>query len=69
MATSAQQSTSQHLDHARRLLDQLSSDATADPRTRATEAVAHSILVLAEQVAAARLILAADAAEGIARRR
>jgi len=66
---STQQSTSQHLDHARRLLDELSSDATADARTRATEAVAHSILVLAEQVAAARLILAADAAEGMALRR
>ena len=34
---------------------------------RATEAVAHSLLVLAEQVAAARLILAADAAQDRAR--
>jgi hypothetical protein len=64
--TTTQHSTSQHLDNARRLLDELSADGTADAQTRATEAVAHSILVLAEQVAAARLILAADAAEGMA---
>jgi hypothetical protein len=63
---STQHTTSQHLDTARRLLDALSSDATADAQTRATEAVAHSILVLAEQVAAARLIMAADAANGMA---
>ena len=66
MATTTQHSTSQHLDNARMLLDGLASDANADAQTRATEAVAHSILVLAEQVAAARLILAADAAEGMA---
>ena len=65
MATT-QHSTSQHLDIARRLLDELSSDVTAGAQARATEAVAHCILVLAEQVAAARLILAADAAEGMA---
>jgi hypothetical protein len=65
MATT-QHSTSQHLDNARRLLNELSTDVGADAQTRATEAVAHSILVLAEQVAAARLILAADAADGMA---
>ena len=64
-----QHRTSQHLDNARRLLDELSTDATADAQTRATEAVAHSLLVLAEQVAAARLIMAADAAEGMALQR
>ena len=51
---------------ARRLLDELSSDVTANADTRAAEAVAHSILVLAEQVAAARLIMAAEAANGVA---
>ena len=65
MATT-QQSSSPHLESARRLLDELSSDVTANADTRAAEAVAHSILVLAEQVAAARLILAADAANGMA---
>jgi hypothetical protein len=64
-----QHRTSQHLDNARRLLDELSTDAAADAQTRATEAVAHSLLVLAEQVAAARLILAADAAQDMARER
>ena len=59
-----QHRTSQHLDNARRLLDELSTDATTDAQTRATEAVAHSLLVLAEQVAGrARSILAADAAQ------
>ena len=68
MATT-QRNTSQHLESARRLLDELSGDPTADAQTRATEAVAHSLLVLAEQVAAARLIMAADAAEGMALQR
>ena len=63
MATT-QQNSSPHLESARRLLDELSSDVTANADTRAAEAVAHSILVLAEQVAAARLIMAADAANG-----
>ena len=33
-----------------------------DPRTKATAAIAHSILVLAEQVAVARVLMVSDAA-------
>ena len=65
MAT--QQTTSRQLAGARRLLDELG-DAN-EPQTQAAAAIAHSILVLAEQVAASRLILAADAAESMALQR
>jgi hypothetical protein len=34
---------------------------SGDPQTKATAAVAHSILVLAEQVAVARVLMASDA--------
>jgi hypothetical protein len=62
---STQHSPSRHLAEARRLLDELS-DAPGDSQAKAAAAIAHSILVLAEQVAASRLILAADAAESMA---
>ena len=54
MATQAEQH-SQHLAAARELLDQL--EGTDDPQARATAAAAHATLVLAEQVAAARVML------------
>src|SRR3954464_1146988 len=60
MATQAQ--TTQHLDAARQLLDDVMEEAAAAPRPKATAAVAHATLVLAEQVAAVRLVMAADAA-------
>jgi hypothetical protein len=65
MAT--QRNTSQHLASARRLLDEVASDTSAesDAQAKATAAVAHSILVLAEQVAAARVVMATDAVDGV----
>jgi len=60
MATQTQ--TTQHLAVARQLLDDVTDDAAADPQVKATAAVAHATLVLAEQVAAVRLVMAADAA-------
>ena len=59
MATQAQPSP--HLATARRLLNEVSAD---DPQAMATAAVAHATLVLAEQIAAVRLVIAAQAAEG-----
>jgi hypothetical protein len=54
--------TSSHLAEARRLLDELEAEPSGiDQRTRATAATAHAILVLAEQVAAARVVMATDA--------
>jgi hypothetical protein len=64
MATQGQ-SSSQHLTAARELLDELrpvTEGAEGDPHTKATAAAAHAILVLAEQVAVIRVILAGDAA-------
>ena len=61
--TQAQQA-SPHLTTARQLLDEIgaATDAAAgDPQTKATAAAAHAILVLAEQVAAARLAMARTA--------
>ena len=58
-----QRATSPHLTAARRLLDEVG-EAT-DPQVKASAATAHAILVLAEQVAGARLVLAADAANGM----
>ena len=57
-----QRATSPHLTAARRLLDDIG-EAT-DPQVKASAANAHAVLVLAEQVAAARLVLAADAVNG-----
>ena len=57
-----QRPTSPHLSAARRLLEELGDPA--DPHVKASAANAHAILVLAEQVAGARLVLAADAANG-----
>jgi hypothetical protein len=59
MATQAQ--TSKHLTAARQLLDELG--APDDPHVKASAAAAHATLVLAEQIAAVRLVLAASAAE------
>jgi hypothetical protein len=59
METKAQ--TSRHLAEARRLLDELDAEPGNDQRTRATAAAAHAILVLAEQVAVARVVMATDA--------
>jgi len=60
MAT--QQTTNQHLAAARQLLDEVK-DAT-DPQTKASAATAHAILVLAEQVAVARVVMATEAVNG-----
>jgi hypothetical protein len=64
MGTQAQ--PSQHLAAARGLLEELkpATEGTGgDPQTKATAAMAHAVLVLAEQVAAARLVMAADAVQ------
>jgi hypothetical protein len=53
---------SRHLTAARQLLDDLGEPL--DPQTQASAAAAHAILVLAEQVAAARLVMAAGAVNG-----
>jgi hypothetical protein len=56
---------SPHLGTARRLLDELAAaDHGDDPQAKATAAAAHAILVLAEQVAGVRIVIAADAVNG-----
>jgi hypothetical protein len=60
MATQAQ-AGSQHLGAARELLDEIAGEQ--DPQTKATAAAAHAILVLAEQVAVVRVLMASDAAQ------
>lgn len=63
--TTQEQSSSQHLAAARELLDGLNAVTQGpggDPQTKATAAAAHAILVLAEQVAVVRVLLAGDAA-------
>jgi hypothetical protein len=59
METKAEGS-SQHLATARRLLNALE-NAPADPRIMAETANAHATLVLAEQVAAVRVLLVGSA--------
>jgi hypothetical protein len=54
--------SSKHLAEARRLLDELKDETGIDPQTKATAAAAHATLVLAEQVAVARVVMATDAA-------
>ena len=61
MATQGQ--ISHHLATARRLLDDVTADDGADPQVKATAAAAHATLVLAEQVAALRLVVAAEAVQ------
>ena len=64
MATTQTQS-SPHLSAARTLLDELASTTegtSGDAQTKATMAVAHAVLVLAEQVAVVRVLMAGDAA-------
>ena len=53
------QSGSKHLAAARSLLEEL--DGENDPQAKASAAVAHAVLVLAEQVAVARVVMATDA--------
>jgi hypothetical protein len=56
---------SQHLTSARELLSNLEGmtrSPGADPQVQATAAVAQSVLVLAEQVALVRVLIAADLA-------
>jgi hypothetical protein len=63
-----QQSThtnSQHLAEARRLLDEL--EGETDPQAMASAATAHAILVLAEQVAVARIVIAPESAPQLQR--
>jgi hypothetical protein len=62
--TTQGQSSSQHLAEARELLDELQTVTKrpeGDPQTKATAAAAHAILVLAEQVAVVRVLLAGNA--------
>ena len=61
MATQGQ--SSQHLAAARQLLDEVTASPGADAQAKATAAAAHATLVLAEQVAAVRLVMAAEAAQ------
>lgn len=58
MAAQAQ-SSSKHLGAARSLLDEI--EGESDPQVKAAAAVAHATLVLAEQVAVARVVMATDA--------
>jgi hypothetical protein len=65
MSTQAETS-SEHLATARQLLGDLegvTQSPQADPQTKATAAAAHAILVLAEQVAVVRVLMASDAAQ------
>ena len=59
MATKAE-SSSKHLGAARNILEDL--EGETDPQVKATAAVAHATLVLAEQVAVARVVMATDTA-------
>ena len=63
MATQTQTQTSKHLASARELLDDISAADVADLQVKATAAAAHATLVLAEQVAGARLVMAAGAVQ------
>ena len=63
MTTQVQQSP--HLATARRLLDEVAAAGRRDdPQVKATAAAAHALLVLAEQVAGVRLVIAALAVDG-----
>jgi hypothetical protein len=59
--TTKAETSSRHLGAARELLDEIEQSHDADPQTKATAAIAHSVLVLAEQVAAARVMMVSDA--------
>ena len=58
MASKAE-SSSKHLTAARTILAEL--EGETDPQVKATAAAAHATLVLAEQVAVARVVMATDA--------
>jgi hypothetical protein len=53
------QSSSKHLGAARSILEEI--EGETDPQVKATAAVAHATLVLAEQIAVARVVMATDA--------
>ena len=53
------ESSSKHLGAARSILEEI--EGEADPQVKATAAVAHATLVLAEQIAVARVVMATDA--------
>ena len=57
------QSSSQHLAKAREMLDEIEQTPDADPQVKATAAAAHATLVLAEQVAVVRVLMASEAAQ------
>jgi hypothetical protein len=64
--TTKAQSSSEHLAHARELLgdlDEVTRGPDGDPQVKASAAAAHAILVLAEQVAVVRVLMASDAAQ------
>ena len=64
MTTTQAETSSQHLAAARELLDDLrpiTDGGAGEPQTKATAAVAHAVLVLAEQVAVARVLMAGNA--------
>jgi hypothetical protein len=64
MEATQPQSASKHLAAARELLDELdvvTHGPAGDPRTKAATAAAHATLVLAEQVAAVRVLLVGEA--------
>jgi hypothetical protein len=63
-----QTQSSRHLAAARGLLEDIEpviDHPGGDAQTKATAAIAHAVLVLAEQVAAARLVMAADAVQRV----
>ena len=65
-AQSPSQSSGQHLAKARQLLADLEGITDrpgGDPQIKATAAATHAILVLAEQVAVVRVLMATDAAQ------
>jgi hypothetical protein len=58
--------SSQHLAASRRLLNEIEAETAsqgADMQTKATVAATHAILVLAEQVAVARVVMATEAVQ------
>lgn len=64
--TTQAQSSSRHLAQARELLDDLEGithGPDGDPEIKAMAAGAHATLVLAEQIAVVRVLMASDAAQ------
>lgn len=66
MTTKQAEASSRHLGAARALLEDLegvTESPSADAQVKATVAVAHATLVLAEQVAVVRVLMASDLAQ------